>query len=154
MAIKDVRTHIKNLGLVEASDPEIAKPIFRRPGFERITTFDEMEKILSAILRKKREEKHLNREQLAMLLGLSGSVFARYERAVSKLHVTRLVHLAEVLGTSPVEMIYAAAPHLFGQTPQEAHAKMELINRILLLPERTTSVLFKLVEELAPPRPG
>ena len=53
---------------------------------------------------------------MARYFGLSTQVFGRYEKAISKLHVTRLVHLSEVLGFHPMELVYAAAPHLFGKT--------------------------------------
>ena len=69
----------------------------------------------------------MTREQLAELLGISGQVYGRYERAESKINVTRLIHLSEILGFAPIEMIYAAAPHLFGKTPKEAENRIRLM---------------------------
>jgi ribosome-binding protein aMBF1 (putative translation factor) len=78
-----------------------------------------MEKTLSQQRAKSREMRGLTREQLAAMLGLSTQVFRRCEVAVSKMHVTRLVHLCEFLDVSPVAMIYQAAPHLFGKSPEK-----------------------------------
>ena len=150
MAIKDVGAYIEKRGLVETTDAEIEKPIYRKPGFDGIASFGEMEEVFSNLVRAKRDEHNLNRAQLAMMLGLSEQVFARYERAISKMHVTRLIHLSEILGFSPLEMIHAAAPHLFGATRQEADEKMKLIDRMLRMPAPTTSALLTLVEELSP----
>jgi hypothetical protein len=70
------------------------------------------------------------------------------------MHVTRLIHLSEILGFSPLEMIHAAAPHLFGADQQEADDKMALISRMLKMPAPTSSALLKLVEELSPDEPA
>ena len=153
MAIKDVGAYIEKRGLVETTDAEIEKPIYRKPGLDGIASFGDMEEVFSNLVRAKRDEHNLNRAQLAMMLGLSEQVFARYERAISKMHVTRLVHLSEILGFSPLEMIHAAAPHLFGATQQEADDKMALISRMLKMPAPTSSALLNLVEELSPDEP-
>lgn len=150
MAIKDVRTFIDRYGLVETNEPDIEKPIYRKRGFDGIRSFGKMEEIFSRMVREKRDGHNLNRAQLAMMLGLSEQVFARYERAFSKMHVTRLIHLSEILGFSPIEMIHAAAPHLFGDSPEEADDKMKLVLRVLKMPASTTSSLLKLVEDLSP----
>jgi hypothetical protein len=148
MAIKDVQTYIDEQGLVEAKDDESEKPIYRRPGFEGIKTFDEMEKAFSHFIRERRDEKRLNRAQMGMMVGLHETIFARYERAFSKLQATRLIHLSEILGFSPIEMIHAAAPHLFGDSRQEADDKLKLMLRILNMPSETASSLLGLVEGL------
>ncbi|MEO5756546.1 MAG: helix-turn-helix transcriptional regulator, partial [Mesorhizobium sp.] len=113
-------------GLVATTDPEIDKPVFRRPGFNGIDKLGEMDERISAFLRKARDDTGLTREEVARYLGLSTQVFGRYEKAISKLHVTRLVHLSEILGFHPMELVYAAAPHLFGKTPEEAADQIKL----------------------------
>ncbi|MBB6469191.1 transcriptional regulator with XRE-family HTH domain [Aminobacter lissarensis] len=138
----------ENAGLVETTDPEIDKPIFRRPGFAGIKEFGEMDRKISAFLRKERDDTGLTREEVARFLGLSTQVFGRYEKAISKLHVTRLVHLSEVLGFHPMELVYAAAPHLFGKTQEEAADQIALAKRIWTLPHSTVSTLVKLVDEM------
>ena len=150
MAIKDVRAYIEKHGLVETTDDEIEKPFYRKPGFEGIRSFAEMEQIFSRLIREKRDNHNLNRSQAAMMVGLHEQIFARYERAFSKLTVTRLIHLAEILDFSPIELIYAAAPHLFGETKKEAHDKKELILRVLDMPASTTHSLLQLIVGLSP----
>ena len=150
MAIKDVRAYIDKHGLVETRDDEIEKPLYRKPGFEGIRSFSEMERIFSRVIREKRDSHNLNRAQTAMMVGLHELIFARYERAFSKLTVTRLIHLAEILGFSPIELLYAAAPHLFGDSQEEADDKVKLMLRILNMPAATTHSLLRLIEGLSP----
>jgi transcriptional regulator with XRE-family HTH domain len=150
MAIKDVRAYIEKHGLVETTDDEIEKPFYRKPGFDGIRSFAEMEQIFSRLIREKRDNHNLNRAQAAMMVGLHEQIFARYERAFSKLTVTRLIHLAEILEFSPIELIYAAAPHLFGDTKEEARDKKELVLRILDMPASTTHSLLQLIVGLSP----
>lgn len=138
----------EKIGLVETTDPEIDKPIFRRPGFDGIDELGEMDERISVFLRKARDDTGLTREEVARYLGLSTQVFGRYEKAISKLHVTRLVHLSEVLGFHPMELVYAAAPHLFGQTADEAADQIKLAKLIWTLPHSTVSTLVKLVDEM------
>src|SRR4051812_48529616 len=93
--------------LVETIDPEIDKPVFRRPGFEGIKTLGEIDERIATFIRKAREDKDLTRAELAPLLGLSMQVYGRYERAFSKMHVTRMIHLCEILGFMPMEMLFS-----------------------------------------------
>lgn len=138
----------ETIGLVETTDPEIDKPIFRRPGFDGIDKLGQMDERISVFLRKARDDTGLTREEVARYLGLSTQVFGRYEKAISKLHVTRLVHLSEVLGFHPMELVYAAAPHLFGKTPEAAVDQIKLGKLIWTLPHSTVSTLVKLVDEM------
>ncbi|WP_292266613.1 helix-turn-helix domain-containing protein [Mesorhizobium sp.] len=59
------------------------------------------------------------------MLGLSDQVYSRYENAVSRLTVGRLLHICEVLSISPVEILFPVAPHLWG----EARPKRRLVWR-------------------------
>ncbi|RWK58570.1 hypothetical protein [Mesorhizobium sp.] len=68
---KDHRQYAVDKGLVEEQEPGFERPVFRRPGFNRILSLDEMEKTLSQQTRKSREMRGLTREQLAAMLGLS-----------------------------------------------------------------------------------
>ncbi len=145
MAIKDVQKYIEEQGLVETTDAESEKPIYRKPGFEGIRSFGEMEQIFSQFIREHRDAKRLNRAQVGMMVGLHETIFARYERAFSKLQATRLIHLCEILDCSPVEMIHAAAPHLFGETRKEADDKLKLMLRILDMPASTASSLLSMI---------
>lgn len=153
MAIKDVQTYIDRHGLVETTDSEVDKPIWRRPGFNGVRSLLEMEEELSRFLRERRDALNLNREQVGMMVGLHHEIYARHERAGAKLRVTRLLHLAELLDFSPVEAVYAAAPHLFGDSREEAEVKMKLIMRMLDLPSSTAQHLLMMIEELSPDSP-
>jgi hypothetical protein len=150
MAIKDVQTYIDKHGLIETEDSEVEKPIYRKPGFDGIHSLLAMEEDLSQYLRERRDAQNLNREQVGMMVGIHAEILARHERAGAKLRVTRLIHLAELLDFSPVEAIHAAAPHLFGDSQQEADVKLKLMLRMLDLPASTAEHLLMLVEELAP----
>lgn len=153
MAIKDVQTYIDRRGLVETTDSEVDKPIWRRPGFNGVRSLLEMEEELSRFLRERRDALNLNREQVGMMVGLHHEIYARHERAGAKLRVARLLHLAELLDFSPVEAVYAAAPHLFGDSREEAEIKMKLIMRMLDLPSSTAQHLLMMIEELSPDSP-
>ena len=153
MAIKDVQTYIDRHGLVETTDSEVDKPIWRRPGFNGVRSLLEMEEELSRFLRERRDALNLNREQVGMMVGLHHEIYARHERAGAKLRVARLLHLAELLDFSPVEAVYAAAPHLFGDSREEAEVKMKLIMRMLDLPSSTAQHLLMMIEELSPDSP-
>ena len=150
MAIKDVQTYIDKRGLVETNDSEVDKPIWRKPGFNGVRSLLEIEEELSRYLRERRDALNLNREQVGMMVGLHHEIYARHERAGAKLRVARLIHLAELLDFSPVEALYAAAPHLFGDTKQEADVKLKLMLRMRDLPASTAEHLLMMIEELSP----
>jgi transcriptional regulator with XRE-family HTH domain len=150
MAIKDVQTYIDKHGLVETNDSEVDKPIYRKPGFDGVRGLLEMEEEISRYLRERRDAQNLNREQVGMMVGLHHEIYARHERAGAKLRVTRLLHLAELLDFSPIEALYAAAPHLFGDSEQEAEVKLKLMMRMLDLPASTAQHLLMMIEELSP----
>lgn len=148
MAIKDVQEYIDERGLIATSGEESEKSIYRKPGFEGIRSFEEMEQIFSQFIRQHRDAKRLNRAQMGMMVGLHETIFARYERAFSKLQATRLIHLCEILDCSPVEIIHAAAPHFFGESREEADDKLKLVLRILDMPASTASSLLSMIEGL------
>jgi transcriptional regulator with XRE-family HTH domain len=145
---KDMDAYKNKMGLVEATDPEIDKPVFRRPGYDGIKTFGEIDERIAQFIRKAREDKELTRAELAPLLGLSMPVYGRYERAFSKMHVTRMIHLCEILGFMPMEMLFSAAPHLWGRTPEEARDSMELTELVMALPHGTKRDLLALVKKM------
>ncbi|MER8530718.1 helix-turn-helix transcriptional regulator [Mesorhizobium sp. M0814] len=145
---KDMDAYKNKMELVETIDPEIDKPVFRRPGFEGIKTLGEIDERIATFIRKAREDKDLTRAELAPLLGLSMQVYGRYERAFSKMHVTRMIHLCEILGFIPMEMLFSAAPHLWGRTPEEARDTMELAQQVVSLPHGTKRDLLALVKKM------
>jgi transcriptional regulator with XRE-family HTH domain len=149
MDVKDIDAYRAKRGLVETTDPEIDRPLSRKAGFNGLVPLGDMDRAISEFLRDARKEQDLTREELAELLGLSGQVYGRYERAFSKMHVTRLIHLSELLGFKPIEMIYAAAPHLFGETEEEARSRIALLRLMSRMRPATVETLLKLIAEIS-----
>ncbi|WP_370007144.1 helix-turn-helix transcriptional regulator [Sinorhizobium fredii] len=142
-------------GLVETTDPEFPKPVFRQPGFDGILTAKEMDEKISAWLKKTREAKGISRADLAHLLGLSVSVYARYERgSEARMSIPRLIHLCEIMGFMPLDMIFDTAPHLWGKTPEEAEERRTLTRLIELLPADTMRDLIRLLKRMTPGEEG
>lgn len=146
--MKDLDAYIAKFGLVKTTDEEIANPIYRRDGHDGINTFAEIDSKIANFLRKKREERGLTRNDLAPLLGISSQVYGRYERAFSKLHVTRMIQLCELLGFMPIEMLYEAAPHLWGSNESDAANNLKMAKLVMELPEETRTALMKMIETL------
>lgn len=135
--------------LVESNDPEIDKPVYRKPGFAGVKTFGDMDLSLAKSLREARERAGLKQAEFAPLMGLSTAVYGRYERAFSKMHVTRMIHACEVLGFMPLEMLFDAAPYLWGDNEEEAKDRVELAKLVIGLPHGTTRDLLALVKKMA-----
>lgn len=150
-AVRDLTDYKNTMGLVETTDKEVERPLYRRPGLDgEIASFQEMEEKLSAFVRKCREDSGLTRAEFASLYGLSTAVYGRYERAFSHLTVGRMIHLCELLGFTPIEMLYSAAPHLYGNTPEEAQDRLKLATLINGLPHPTVRAIIELVEKMTP----
>lgn len=137
-------------GLVEVTDPEFDRPVFRQSGFDGILTAKEMDEKISTWLKKTREAKGISRADLARLLGLSVSVYGRYERSLSRMTVPRLIHLCEIMGFMPLDMIYDTAPHLWGKTPEEAEDRRTLTKLVEQLPHDTMRDLIRLLKRMTP----
>lgn len=146
---KNLDSHIEELGLLQTADPENEKPVYRRQGFDGISTFEELDTKLGEELRKCRQAIDLSRADLATLVGLSEQVYGRYERSSSKMQVSRLIHLSEILGVSPLGLLFAAAPHLWGKTRDEADTRFRMMKLLEELPPETMSSIVKLLETVA-----
>jgi len=90
-----------------------------------------------------------DRAELSTLVGLSEQVYGRYERSSSKMTVSRLIHLSEVLGVSPLTMLFAAAPHLWGDDQQEAESRFRMMKLLEDLPAETLASVVTLLETVA-----
>ncbi|UXN66207.1 helix-turn-helix transcriptional regulator (plasmid) [Phyllobacterium sp. A18/5-2] len=146
---KDLKNHIAELELVETTDPDNEKPVYRRPGFDGIATFGELDNKLGEALRRCRQEEGLSRAEIARLVGLSEQVYGRYERNSSKMTVSRLIHLSEVLGASPLSMLFSTAPHLWGKTEVEAESRFRIMKLLEDLPAETMASVTTLLETIA-----
>ena len=142
-------------GLVEIADPEFDRPVFRQSGFDGILTAKEMDEKISAWLKNTREAKGISRADLAHLLGLSVSVYGRYERgSEARMSLPRLIHLCEVMGFTPLERIFETAPHLWGKTPEEAEDRKTLTKLVECLPHDTIRDLIRLMKRMTPGEPS
>ncbi|MBP2238728.1 transcriptional regulator with XRE-family HTH domain [Sinorhizobium kostiense] len=146
----DAKSLIRARGLVETADPEFPRPAFRQPGFDGILTAKEMDEKISAWLKHTREAKGISRADAAHLLGLSVTVYGRYERSEGRMTVPRLIHLCEIMGFMPLDLIFDAAPHLWGKTPEEAEERRTLTRLIELLPADTMRDLIRLLKRMTP----
>lgn len=146
---KSLDSHISERQLVRTIDPDNEKPVYRHEGWSGIATFDELDARLGNALRSCRRDKGLSRAELSTLVGLSEQVYGRYERSSSKMTVSRLIHLSEVLGVSPLTMLFTAAPHLWGDDQQEAESRFRMMKLIEDLPAETMASVVSLLETVA-----
>lgn len=146
---KNLDRHITELQLLKASDPGNEKPVYRRQGFDGISTFSELDAKLGDALRSARQSKKLSRAEISALVGLSEQVYGRYERSSSRMQVSRLIHLSEVLGVSPLGMLFSTAPHLWGKDEDEAHTRYRMMKLLEDLPTETMSQIVTLLETVS-----
>ncbi|RVL88554.1 XRE family transcriptional regulator [Sinorhizobium meliloti] len=140
---------ISDLGLQQVNDPDVDKPVYRLPPPDgRITLSAALEERISASIREARERRNLSRSKLAPLLGLSEAVYARYEGSVSRLTVSRLIHLCEVRGASPEELLSPAAPHLWGENQSKVDLLLACINKLRAFADETLQDVFSLLNRL------
>ncbi len=127
---QEVEATIKERGLVECFDTKTQKKIYRRPGFNGVESFQSIEQKLGDFIRENRVEKELTYLHIADLIGLSHAVYGRYERADSSMNVSRMVHLWELLGFSIIDLIFAIAPQMIGDTPEKAQRMKALYSTV------------------------
>lgn len=120
----------QQLGLQRIDDPHFDKPVYRKATFGEFHLSADIERKISASLRNARDLRRIPRSKLAPLLGLSNQVYNRYENAVSKLTISRLLQVCEVLDISPLEILYPVAPHLWGRDLPEAETRKATIEKL------------------------
>lgn len=143
---------VKTRELFATQDPSLDKPIMRQSTPQGITSFDAMDEKLGQLLRLARDEEALSRVELSALVGLNPVVYARYEKAVSRMTVVRMIHMCELLGLSPEHFTGATAPHLYGRTSHEAKDYVRLMEMISKLPADAVSDLREFVSRIRPER--
>jgi transcriptional regulator with XRE-family HTH domain len=148
--VRNLSDYIKSMELVETTDPDFQRPLYRKEGFDGIASFGEIDAKLSAFLQSERLKTGLTQSDFATLAGLARVVYSRYELNISRLTVSRMIHLSELLGFLPMQMIHAAAPHLYGKNPEEADDRVELFRLIHDLPHDTIRSLIGIVGQLTP----
>ncbi|RWB39707.1 MAG: XRE family transcriptional regulator [Mesorhizobium sp.] len=130
MAGRSFEEWISHLGLQQIDDPQIDKPVYRKTSFGELELNAEIEKRSAPAFAIARDRRKIPRSKLAPMLGLSDQVYNRYENAVSRLTVSRLLHICEVLSISPVEILYPVAPHLWGEDQAEAETCMASVEKL------------------------
>ncbi|GGG13021.1 transcriptional regulator [Rhizobium wenxiniae] len=148
--LKDLDKFKNAKGLVETTDSQSEKPLYRRSGFEGIVSFETMDERISSYLTNAREHAGISRADFAAMIGLATAVYGRYERAESRMTVTRMIHLCELLDILPIDIISVVAPHLYGRTPEEAKDYVELTHIIRNLPHDTVRDLMGLLKRMTP----
>ncbi|APG93119.1 transcriptional regulator (plasmid) [Sinorhizobium americanum] len=114
----------------------------------RITLSAALEENICASIREARERRNLSRSKLAPLLGLSEAVYARYETSVSRLTVGRLIHLCEVLGASPEELLAPAALYLWGENQTKVDLLLACIDKLRAFDDEILQDVFSLLNRL------
>lgn len=145
MAGPSIENWVDHLGLKEVQDPDSGKPAFRKPYNGSVPLAAELDDRISLNIKDARDRRSLSRSKVAALLGLSDSVYQRYETSVSRLTVSRLIHICEVLGASPEELIAPAAPHLWGDTDQHSQLMRSAISEIRRLDTASLEEVCKLL---------
>ncbi|OYR25991.1 putative helix-turn-helix domain protein [Brucella lupini] len=60
-----------------------------------------------------------------------------------------MIHICEVLGVIPIDMLYEAAPHLWGNSEEEAKERVELAKLLANLPHSLLRDLLPVVRTLS-----
>jgi transcriptional regulator with XRE-family HTH domain len=140
--------YIEKNALVATTDPKLDNPVYRRPGFEEILTPPEMDEKITNALRAARIDKDLARTELAPLLGFAEAVYGRYERGLTKLHATQILQVCEVLRIFPDDLLFDAAPHLWGDDRTEAEQRRRITKLIQQLPRDTLDTVTTVLDAM------
>jgi len=145
----EVQNYAARYSLRPFNDPSMEKPAYRKFRSERVYTFDEMDEHLAKFLRERRQATGLRMADFAALVGLSTAVYGRYERAISKLTVTRLIHVCEILDITPFQMLFEAEPQMWGAETQEQRDRLEFAELSMQLPYVTVKELLAVGKRLS-----
>lgn len=145
MAGPTIENWVEQLGLQLVQDPDLEKPVYRKPYDGKVHLNAELDDKISSSIREARDKRFLSRSKIAPLLGLSNAVYHRYETSVSRLTVSRLIHLCEVLDATPEEILAPAAPHLWGENQEHSRLLQNTISEIRQLDTEGLERIFKLV---------
>ncbi|MQX77206.1 transcriptional regulator, partial [Sinorhizobium medicae] len=72
----------------------------------------------------------------------------------ARLSIPRLIHLCEIMGFMPLDVIFDTAPHLWGKTLEEAEDRVTLLKLVEQLPHDTMRDLIRLLRRMAPAEPA
>ncbi len=144
----ELEKYIKENGLVATDDPKIDRPVYRRPGFDELLTPDELDQRIVAALQEARVARNLTRAELAILFGSAPAAYGRYENGITKLTATRIIQLCEVLRIVPDDLFFSAAPHLWGENPEEVRQRRRIAKLAQELPPESLGTVTTLLEAM------
>lgn len=111
---------------------------------------EDLEKKIGAAIHGLRNDRGMFRTHLASQLGMKETGVRRHETGKTKLSVSRLIQLCEVLDANPVEVLCSVAPHLFGRTDESALQMTTMIKILSRLNEDALTSVFKVIRDLDP----
>ncbi|WFR97811.1 helix-turn-helix domain-containing protein [Rhizobium tumorigenes] len=144
----ELENYIEEAGLVATDDPKIDRPVYRRPGFNELLTPDELDQRIVAALQEARVSRNLTRAELAILFGSAPAAYGRYENGITKLTATRIIQLCEVLRIVPDDLFFNAAPHLWGDDPEEVQKRRRITKLAQQLPPDSLETVTTLLEAM------
>jgi len=114
------------------------------------TSDEDLEKKIGAAIHGLRSDRGMFRTQVALRLGMKETGVRRHETGKTKLSVSRLIQICEVLDANPVEVLCSVAPHLFGRTEEGALQMTTMIKILSRLNDEALTSVFKVIRDLEP----
>ncbi|MBP2238800.1 transcriptional regulator with XRE-family HTH domain [Sinorhizobium kostiense] len=149
MAGPSLEQWISDRGLQQVNDPDVDKPVYRLPPpTVELHSAPRWKKESPPVSGKPARGEISPGRKLAPLLDITEAVYARYEGSVSRLTVSRLIHLCEVLGASPEELLAPAALHLSGENQTKVNLLLARIDKLRGFDEETLQDVFSLLNRL------
>lgn len=115
-----------------------------------VTSDEDLEKKIGAAIHGLRNDRGMYRTQVASRLGMKETGVRRHETGKTKLSVSRLIQVCEVLDANPVEILCSVAPHLFGRTEEGALQMTTMIKILSRLNDEALTSVFKVIRDLEP----
>ncbi len=110
----------------------------------------DLEKKIGLALRSLREKRNLYRREISDRLGLHENVYGRIETGKARLTVSRLIAVCSILEANPMEVIFEAAPQLFGQDPATAQLLNSVMSHLVDMEEKSLVTILPVVRHFNP----
>lgn len=136
---------IEKMGLQPSEDRK-GRKVFRAVHFGPVNATALMEEVVQKALLDERRRKNLSVRELAHNTGLSEQIIRRCEKLATRLAVARFVQFCEGLDCCAVNLLYLAAPHLFGKTERSSVLRRDIMARISKLDTRSLGLLEELIQ--------
>lgn len=139
---------LEELDLYQTEDSRLSKPVYRKRRLRHGNDAAEIDVQIGASLRHAREARDLPQKVLASMLGLSHQVYRRYENGVSSLTASRLLHVCEILGTTPNEVLLPVAPYLWRQTNGQGNKRVAIAEKLESLDPDTLEAIDRFLQQM------